>query len=253
MGLERKRVVVVGASAGIGRSFAVQAHEAGADVVVAARRGDRLEQVVGEAGGGLAVTVDVTDRASCDALLTTVQERLGEVDLLLCTVGCADMQLLSTVGEEAWMRTMAVNLVGVNRLVTGVLPMLSTGGVISVLSSETVGHPRNGLVPYAASKAALEVTLKGVRIEHPGTRVSCVVVGATYPTDFGNAFDGEVLGPAMESWARHGLLQQEYMDPDDVAGVLVDLYSTALRHPGVCIQDVVLRSPSPVVGELVPT
>lgn len=252
MALEGKRVVVVGASAGIGRAFAVQAIEAGADVVIGARRAEVLDEVVAEAGGGTPVNVDVTDPASCDAFLAAAQAHLGEIDLVLCTAGTGTMALLGGIDDATWTSMMATNVFGLNRLLCAAVPMLSSQGVVAVLSSETAAAPRRGLVPYAASKAALEATLQGVRVEHPGTRVSCVVVGATYPTEFGSDFDADILGPAMESWQRHGLLQQEYMTPEDVAGSLVELYGAALRFPGVCLEHVVLRSPSPVLGESTP-
>jgi hypothetical protein len=103
-------------------------------------------------------------------------------------------------------------------------------------------------MPYAASKAALEASLTGWRIEQPGTRISCVIVGATFPTEFGVHFDAEVLGPALEAWTKQGLLPEEFMTPDDVAGCLADLYGAALRRPGVCVDQIVLRSPSPPLG-----
>ncbi|HEX6238455.1 MAG TPA: SDR family oxidoreductase [Acidimicrobiales bacterium] len=248
MRLDGRRVIVAGASAGIGRSFAIRARRAGAEVVVGARRTDVLDEVVAEAGGGTAVALDVTDEASCAAFLAGALAELGGIDLMLCTVGYAELRPLADVDEGTWARTMATNLVGLNRLITGALPALSPAGVVAVLSSETAAAPRHGLVPYAASKAALEATLKGIRVEHPGTRVSCVVVGATFPTEFGASFDRELLGPAMASWRRHGLMQQQFMEPDEVARCLVDVLGAALRCPGVCIEEVVLRSPSPVIG-----
>jgi NAD(P)-dependent dehydrogenase (short-subunit alcohol dehydrogenase family) len=244
--MQGRRVVVVGASSGIGRHFAVRAVKAGADVVLGARRADVLAEVVAEAGGGTALTVDVTDPASRTAFLAAAGER--PIDLLLISSGHAEMRALARSDDEAWARTMAVNVVGVDRLVTAALPALSPTGVVAVLSSEAAHRPRWGLVPYAASKAALEAAVQGWRVEHRGVRVSCVVVGATFPTGMGEAFDLDELGPALEDWQRHGLLQEEMMTPEDFAGFLVDLYSAALRFPGVNIDHIVLRSPSPVAG-----
>ena len=243
-----RRVVVVGASAGIGRSFAVQAVREGADVVLGARRAEVLDEVVKEAGGGTAAAVDVCDGDSRARFMAEVGERLGEIDLLLCTVGYADLRPLADTDEETWARTIATNLVGLNRLLMLALPALSPIGVLAVLSSESTSRPRKWLVPYAASKAALEASLEGMRIEHPGVRVSCVIVGATFPTEFGSRFDAAELGPAVETWTRLGLLPEEFMTPDDVAACLVGIYGVALRHPGVCIDEVVLRSPSPPLG-----
>lgn len=246
--LAGKRVVVVGASAGIGRAFAIQAVKQGAEVVFGARRTEVLEAAVAEAGGGHALAIDVCDGESRAAFLDGVRGAVGEIDLLLCSVGFAELRFLSDTDEEAWARMVATNLVGLNRLLVETIGALSPAGVMAVLSSESTRSIRHGLVPYAATKAALETTLRGLRVEHPGARVSCVVVGATFPTEFGSAFDASVLVPAMEKWQRLGVMQQEFMAPEDVAGCLTDLYGAALRYPGVCIEEVVLRSPSGVAG-----
>jgi NAD(P)-dependent dehydrogenase (short-subunit alcohol dehydrogenase family) len=176
---------------------------------------------------------------------------LGEgppVDLVLVCVGVADLRPLAETGEDGWTATLATNLVGVARLVEELLPALAPTGIVAVLSSEASRRPRWGLVPYAASKAALEVLVAGLRLERPGLRVSCAVVGATQPTEFGAGFTMDQLGPAMADWHRRGLFQEEMMATGDVAAVLLDLYGTALRHPGVGVEEVVLRSPSPLAG-----
>jgi NAD(P)-dependent dehydrogenase (short-subunit alcohol dehydrogenase family) len=251
-GLDGRRVVVVGASAGIGRAFAVQAAAEGADLVLAARRQDVLDVVVGEAGSGTGVTLDVCDPAGRAAFV----EQLADgppVDLVLVTVGMADLRPLSDTDEERWSAMLATNLVGVTRLLDEIRPVLAPTGILAVTSSETGRKPRMGLVPYAATKAGLEAVLCGLRMEHPGLRVSCIVIGATYPTDFGNGFEMDHLVTSMKSWEHHGFLNQAYMDPEDVGAVLVDLYATALRHPGVGVEEITLRSPSPVLGVETPS
>lgn len=248
MSLDGRRVVVVGASGGIGRAFAVHAVRQGAEVVVGARRGEVLDEVVKEAGGGHAAVVDVCDGDSREAFVAGARDRLGAIDLLLCTVGYAELRTLADTDEEVWARTLATNVVGLNRLLALALPALSPIGVLAVLSSESTSSPRKWLMPYTASKAALEASLRGWRIEHPGTRVSCVIVGATFPTEFGANFDPNVLGPALEVWVRQGVIPEELMPTDDVAACLADIYGSALRHPGVCVDEVVLRSPSAPLG-----
>lgn len=246
-GLSGRRVVVVGASAGIGRAFALRAVAEGADVVLAARRKDILDAAIASAGSGTGVVLDVGDPASRAAFVTTLQGG-APVDLVLVTVGVADLRPLSDTDEERWSAMLTTNLVGVTRLLDEVRPALAPIGILAVISSEIVRQPRMGLVPYAATKAGLEAVLAGLRVEHPGLRVSCIVVGATVPTDFGTSFQAEHLVPAMASWEHHGRFQQAFMVTDDVASVLVDVYATALRHPGVGVEEITLRSPSPVLG-----
>ena len=239
-----RRVVVVGASAGIGRAFASHAVRAGADVVLAARRATVLAEAIEEAGGGSAATVDVCDERSRRAL---VEHLAGgpAVDLVFVSAGIADLKPLAVTDDATWAATFATNLIGIARLVDELRRVLSESAVVAILSSETSREPRRGLVPYAASKAALEVMVAGLRVEHPGLRASCAIVGATQPTEFGARFDMEHLVPALEEWTRRGQLPEVYMDTDEVASFLLDVYSAALRHPGVGIEDVVVRPPGP--------
>ena len=76
--LSGRKVVVIGASSGVGRGVATRAVRAGADVVVAARRAERLAEVA----GGHPVVVDLRDDATCRHLATEVSAVLGRIDLL---------------------------------------------------------------------------------------------------------------------------------------------------------------------------
>ena len=247
-GLEGKRVVVVGASAGIGRAFAVRAVRAGAEVVLAARRAEALQAVVAEAGGGQAVAADVCDEADLAALVDEVTARLHQVDLVVQCAGAAPLRLLADSDGDDWRRTLEINVVAVNQLIRAMLPQVAPGGVVAVLSSEAAARPWTGMVPYAASKAALETSLQGWRLEHPEVRFAAVAVGPTQPTEFGDRFDPDLLGRTFADWAHHGMLPETFMDTDELAGFLVGTLAAALAHPGVGIEHVMLRSPSPAMG-----
>jgi NAD(P)-dependent dehydrogenase (short-subunit alcohol dehydrogenase family) len=247
--LAGRRVLVVGASAGVGRAVAVAAVAAGADVVLAARRADRLGEAVAEAGGGTAVVADVRDQAGCTRLVDETVGAMGALDVVVYAAGRAPLQTMADTGADEWADTLATNVIGVNQVIAAAVPHLSEGGVISVLSSETVGRPRYALGAYSASKAALDESLRAWRHEHPTLRFSCLAIGATQPTDFGLAFDRDVLGPAYDHWVRHGFMQQDFMDTAEVAEFLVALLAIALRFPKLSVEHLLLRSPSPLLGD----
>jgi NAD(P)-dependent dehydrogenase (short-subunit alcohol dehydrogenase family) len=234
------RVLVVGASSGIGRAFAATAAAAGARVVAAARRSEPLHEL----DGAHAVVADVCTDDGRAAIVDACGDHLGGIDLLLHAAGRADLQRVVDTDEAMWRATLETNVISYNRLVAAVLPLLEPPAIVAVLSSETAGAPRSGLVAYAASKAALETSVRGWQLEHPGLRFSVVTVGATQPTEFGHGFDGGLLGPALDDWSRRGLMQAEYMDTTEVAAVLAGLYGVALAHPTVGVEQLVLRSPS---------
>jgi NAD(P)-dependent dehydrogenase (short-subunit alcohol dehydrogenase family) len=238
--LKGARVVVIGASAGIGRAFATAAVDAGAQVVAAARRADALAELDGAHG----VAADVCTDDGRAAIVDACRRRLGGLDLVLHAAGRADLSLVADTGDDTWRATLETNVVAFNRLVAAALPLLDPPAVVAALSSETSVVPRSGLVAYAASKAALETSVKGWQVEHPGLRFSVVTVGATQPTEFGHGFGGDLLGPALRDWNRRGLMQAAYMDTGEVADLLVTLYGAAIANPSVGVEHVVLRSPS---------
>jgi NAD(P)-dependent dehydrogenase (short-subunit alcohol dehydrogenase family) len=246
--LDGKRVLVVGASAGIGRAVALRAVGAGASVVMVARRADRLAAAVEEAGGGSAVMGDVREPGGCARIVGQAAATLGGIDLLFFSAGTAPLRPFVETTHEQWQSVLETNLIGIHQIIRAAIPCLATGAIVAAVSSESVGQPRSSLGAYIASKAALEQSFVTWRTEHPRVRFSCITVGATQPTEFGHAFDVDYLTAALEDWATHGLAQEEFMVTDDLAAVLVDMFGTALRHPGVGLERITLRSPSAVVG-----
>ena len=242
------RVLVVGASAGIGRAFAVRAVKAGAEVALVARRAEALAGVVAEAGGGHAVAADICDEAGLAGLVDQVTSVLGQVDLVVQCAGAAPLRLLADSDAEDWRRTLEINVVAVNRLIQALVPHVTPGGIVAVLTSEAAARPWTGMVHYAASKAAQEAAVKGWRLEHPEVRFAALAVGPTQPTEFGDGFDPDLLGRTFADWAHHGMLPETFMDTDDLAGVLIGTLGAALAHPGIGIEHLVLRSPSPAMG-----
>ena len=249
MRMDGRRVVVVGASAGIGRAVAVRAIDAGADVTLVGRRADRLDDAIAEAGGGRALVADIADEDSCRAMGEDIAAD-GPVDLVVHAAGAAPFRLIADTSAEEWDHVLRTNVLGFQRSVQALLPALPPPAIIAVLSSETVSHPRHALGPYAASKAALEALVRQWRLEHPGLRFSNVRVGGTQPTEFGDAFDADLFGAVFDQWMRHGLFQERFMDTAEVADVLVGVFAAALAAPSVGLDDLVLRSPSGVAGSL---
>jgi NAD(P)-dependent dehydrogenase (short-subunit alcohol dehydrogenase family) len=246
--LKGQRVLVVGASAGIGREFARQAVADGAQVLLAARRADRLAELAEQAGGGTPVVLDITDPDSCAALTETVRAEFGTVDLVVCSAGYSPLRHFADVSPDDWREVLNINVIGIHQLVRAVLPVTSPGALIAVLSSESTSAPRHALGVYTSSKAALEMSMRVWRQEQPRARFTTVVVGGTFPTDFGAGFDMEILLPAMEAWARIGTIQEKLMDTEQVASVILGTLVSIVDLPDISLDQIVIRSPSPVVG-----
>jgi NAD(P)-dependent dehydrogenase (short-subunit alcohol dehydrogenase family) len=173
----------------------------------------------------------------------------GPIDLVFISAGAAPMRMFEDTSPDDWRRVLDLNVVGVHQVIRAVLPHLAPGAIVAALSSEGVNQPRTALGAYVVSKVALERSLEMWRTEHPALRFSCVAIGATQPTEFGYQFDMELLGRALDDWAKRGLAQADFMETDEVAQFLADMYATALRFPGIGVEHVVLRSPSAVATE----
>jgi len=242
--LSGKRVLVLGASAGIGRALAVRAVQEGAQVLMAARRAAELEKAATEAGGGHPVSADVRVPEDCARLAIAARETLGQVDVLVFSVGTATLRLMADTDAEDLRRAFETNVIGFHQPMRSCLPTLAPNAIVMVLSSESIDQPRSALGAYATSKLALERALMAWRTEHPGIRFCRVRVGQTFPTEFGNAFDAETLTRAMGDWAARGLAQAQFMTPEDVAGVLVGVLAATTGHPGVSLDELMVRSSS---------
>ena len=246
--LAGKRVLLVGASAGIGRALAIRLVADGARVVLTARRGAELDKAASEASGGIPVQADITSAADCARLADVVRDQLGQVDILVSAVGMAVLAMMADTEPDDWRRIFETNVIGFHQVLRACLPFLAPDAIVAAMSSESVDEPRVALGAYAASKVALERTITAWRTEHPGFRFCRIRVGATTPTDFGSGFDMETLVSALDEWAKRGLAHERFMTPAEVAGVIAGLLGVAAAHPGTCLDEVTVRSPSAVVA-----
>jgi NAD(P)-dependent dehydrogenase (short-subunit alcohol dehydrogenase family) len=182
--LEGRRVLVTGASSGVGEALALLLGRYGARVLLVARRADRLAGVaaaVTAAGGEAhAVAADLSDLADCDRVVAYALEALGGVDVLVNNAG---KSIRRTVAESVerfhdYERTMQLNYFAAVRLTLGLLPAMRAqrrGHVVNVLTSGIwVGTPRFGA--YLASKRALDGFSDSLAAElhHEGIRVSAI-------------------------------------------------------------------------------
>ena len=158
--LDGKVAIVTGASSGLGVAFAQALAEAGADVVLGARRGDRLADTARlvEATGrrALAVATDVSDPDSCTALVEAATAELGRVDVLVNNAGIGTAVPATRETPEQFRQVIDVNLNGCYWMAQACGRVMAPGSSIinisSVLGLTTAGLPQ---AAYAASKAGL--------------------------------------------------------------------------------------------------
>jgi NAD(P)-dependent dehydrogenase (short-subunit alcohol dehydrogenase family) len=169
-----KRILLTGASSGIGESAAEEFARLGATVVVAARRKDLLDAVVGriEDRGGTAIAIpcDLSDMDAVDALAAEVEERLGGVDILINNAGRSIRRSLAQ-SLERWHdveRTMVLNYYSPLRLIRAIAPGMlrrGDGHIINVSTWGVFSEASPLFSVYNASKAALSSVSRVIETE----------------------------------------------------------------------------------------
>jgi NAD(P)-dependent dehydrogenase (short-subunit alcohol dehydrogenase family) len=230
--LEGKRVLVVGASRGIGMAIAAGCAEAGASVALAARSIDKLDAAAKQIGqNAFAVQCDVCDEAQSRAAVEHVVERLGGLDALAYSTG---MSIFRPVGEMTmsdWHRVFDTNVLGAACVTAAALPYLAAAhGHAVYLGSESALYeptPWRGIGAYIASKRALDSIVRSLQLENPAVAFTNLVVGATI-TEFGSEDDQSVMAYASD-WATKGYLYEALLEPSDHADVVVSILGLPTR------------------------
>lgn len=234
------RVLVVGASSGIGHAVAISAADRGARVAVAARRVDLLTDLATRIDG-FAYELDVSDSPAVVAgTVTAAAEALGGLDAVVFTSTVIPFSYIEDTDVSTWIHAFSVNALGANHVLRAALPHLSDDGVLLVASSNDVGRPRAGVASYGASKAALDEILLAWRSEHPNLSVVRVGIGPTQDTEILRGADRDLLAQLFKSWVEHGQLPAQMSTLTDVANTLVSLVTLAYANPSVVPESVQL-------------
>jgi short-subunit dehydrogenase len=178
-------VIVTGASAGIGKSLALQLADQGACIVLAARRQDRLEQLLVECrahgGKALAIPTDVAIETQCKALVEQTIQEFSRLDMLINNAGFTTVALFEELPNlDLFEQTMAVNFYGNIYPTYYALPYIkkSQGRIVSISSiGGKLAVPGNS--SYIASKFALNGFFDALRMELAQAGVSITVI---YPS-----------------------------------------------------------------------
>ena len=179
--LTGKVALVTGASRGIGRAIAATLAERGAHVVAAARgtNADVTVEAIRAAGGSAtAVSADVTDTASVEAMLAAALQHNGRLDILVNNAGVARDQLMLRMKRADWDEVLATNLTAAFTIVQAALkPMIRQRGGRIISIGSVVGQMGNaGQANYAASKAGLIGFSKAIAREVASRQITVNVV-----------------------------------------------------------------------------
>ena len=245
--LAGKRLLVVGGSSGIGRSTALAAAAAGADITVVGRSEEKLKEVVTTAGKGTGIAADVRDPERCAGLVAEAVDAMGGLDALLFSTAVSPLAPLDEVSADTWQDVITTNAIAPALVAQAALEHIPDNGLIVFLSSITVGGGHHGLASYAASKAALDRTVRSWRMERPDKRFVCMAVGDTLGTDFARDFDAEHAGALFPKWLAASVIYQNHMESNDLGRTIAEFMAMLLAHPALTIPELTIVPPGPMM------
>lgn len=227
--LDGKVVIVTGASSGLGVTFAQCLAEAGADIVLGARRVDKLAQTqkLVEATGQrvLAVETDVADPDSCTALVAAAVREFGHVDVLVNNAGVGTAVPATRETPEQFRNVIDINLNGSYWMAQACGRVMPPGSSIinisSVLGLTTLGLPQ---AAYAASKAGIIGMTRDLAAQWTGRKG--IRVNAIAPGFFQSEMSDSYPQGYLDSVAPR-LLAGRKGDPRELAAAVLYLASPA--------------------------
>ncbi|WP_273734413.1 SDR family oxidoreductase [Mycolicibacterium septicum] len=231
---DRRPALVAGASSGIGEATAIRLAANGFPVALGARRVEKLQEIVekirSNGGEAIAVHLDVTDPDSVKAAVEQTTSELGEIEVLVAGAGDTYFGKLDSISTEQFESQIQIHLVGANRVATAVLPGMieRQRGDLIFVGSDVALRQRPHMGAYGAAKAALVamVTNYQMELEGTGVRASIVHPGPT-KTSMGWSLPAELIGPALEDWAKWGQARHDYfLRADDLARAITFVAET---------------------------
>ena len=230
--LHGRRALVTGASSGIGAATARALAGAGAEVVLAARRADRLKGVARDLERARSLVVDVRDAAAVEKAFAGL-----EVDVLVANAGLSiGMEKLQDGVPADWTAAVDTNVKGVLHVLRAVLPgMVARGkGDVVLIGSVAGRQVYPGGAVYCATKHAVRALYEGMRLDLAGSGIRCTTVdpGMVGDTEFSAIrFRGDL------ERVRAVYAGVDYLKPEDVADAVL---WAVTRPPRMNVGEIVL-------------
>jgi gluconate 5-dehydrogenase len=229
--LSGRVALVTGGSKGLGAAMARAFATAGADVVICSRHEDELKTAAAEIAAGLNVRVewiaaDIADRGQADALAETVRSRMGRVDILVNNAGMNIPQSIDEIADDAWDRTLELNLSTCMRLTRAFVPQMKDqrwGRIIYVSSVLGLGG-KEGRSAYCATKSALLGLARASALDLGPFNIT---VNCLAPGPFLTDMPGKLLSDEQKRAFADVTALGRWGRPDELAGPALLLASEA--------------------------
>jgi gluconate 5-dehydrogenase len=232
--LSGRLALVTGSSTGLGYAIAQGLARAGARLVLNGRDPARLDAAAATlAADGATVAIaafDVADPAAVTAGIGAVLAAHGPLDIVVNNAGVNRRQPLDAFTDAEWHALLAVNLDGPFHVARAVMPGMKARGrgkIVNVCSlASEIGRPN--IVPYAASKGAVQMFTRALAVELAPFGIQ---VNGIAPGFFATAMNAALIADAeFDTWVRRRTPAGRWGDPAEVAGAAVFLASDAASY-----------------------
>jgi NADP-dependent 3-hydroxy acid dehydrogenase YdfG len=239
--LDGKVVVITGASSGIGEATAEALAEEGATVVVAARREERLSELVERLNGGggkaLAVECDVTDEEQAHALIQRAKDEFGQVDILVNNAGVMQLSKIEKGLSDEWRTMFDVNVMGLLYTTDAAVQVMKEQGSGHLVNVSSVAGRKSGPLrgAYSGTKFAVNAISEALRQEliEDNIRVTVVEPGAVETELPDHITDEEAREGIQSVYGLDDILQAE-----DIANAIAYCVSQPER---VSVNEILIR------------
>lgn len=224
--LSDRAVAITGASSGIGEATALLCARSGASVALAARRGDRIDELArrieAEGGRAIAVPTDVADEAAARAFVQRAHDELGPLDALINNAGVMLLGPVEGADTDQWRQMIDVNVLGLLYCTHAALPLMREQGSGHIVNVSSVAGRRagNGAAVYNLTKFGVNGFTEALRQEasRSGVRVTVIEPGYVETELQGhNAGNPQVAGAIEKMKEQLG----QVLQPDDIAEAIV--------------------------------
>jgi NAD(P)-dependent dehydrogenase (short-subunit alcohol dehydrogenase family) len=231
--LTGKVALITGGGTGIGRAIALAFAQQGAKVAVAARRKEKLDEVVRAitANGGAAIAVECDITSSADALraMRETEQRFGAVHALLNNAGALSNATVEQISEEDWDQVMRVNATGPFLMSRAVLPAMRRAGGGSIINTGSILglYAMKSRAAYCAAKGAVTMLTKAMALDHAheNIRVNCICPSLVETDMVKSLFPDTPAGHANRASRLAGIPLGRMGQPADVAELAIFLAS----------------------------
>lgn len=231
--LAGKSAVITGGGTGIGQAIALAFAREGAQVVVAGRRKEKLDEtlhLLQQAGcSALALECDVTKATDPQRVVKSAEDAFGKVNVLVNNAGALSVSTVENITEEDWDRVMATNVKGPFLMSRAALPAMRRAGGGSIINVGSV----LGIVAirdraaYCASKGGVSMLTKAMALDHAqdNIRVNCVCPSIVESDMTRNLFAETEVGQQARESRLASIPLGRFGKPADIAGLTVFLAS----------------------------